>query len=196
MAGLERREGHGRARPRRRAAHLPRIAIEAGRDIHRQYRDIPHIHTRDEGASLTVDIARQAGAEHGIDHERRCGRIGAVERLHRPLPRRRSLRGIPGQGFTRAQQRNPNRVTAAGQHARGHEPVPAIVARPTDDEDGAARRQKTHRDIGDRAPGPLHQARARRAGRDGGGIRRAHRRDGEQLVFSNGRGHASPESQP
>ncbi len=90
--------------------------------------------------------------------------------------------GSPRIGREVARDLEPRRA----QHARDHEPVAAVVARPAHHRDAPARREPAH-DLGDAAARGLHQHDAGQAdlGRRGA-IERAHLRD------SDDRSHRAP----
>ena len=78
MAGLEAEEGDARARLDRDAAHLAGLAVEAGGDVDRKHAPAgagESIDALDDRFRRAIDVAREAGAEQGVDHAIGAGRI-------------------------------------------------------------------------------------------------------------------------
>ena len=69
MAGLAGGEGHGPGGSDRHAPHLTGIAVDAGRQVHRQNRPPRSIHALDSEPRRAFEIACEAGAEQSIDDD-------------------------------------------------------------------------------------------------------------------------------
>ncbi len=184
MAGLEPEEGDARARLDRDAAHLARSPIDAGGDVDREHAPAgagERIDALDDRFRFAVDVAREAGAEQGVDHTSGAVRIKRRGVEDPPVIARGGERRIAFQRFAFAQEPKLDRVAALSQKARGDEAVAAIAARAAEDDDPAARFGEPRRFVGDRKAGPLHERDARRSGGDGEAVSLAHFGRGQEL---------------
>jgi len=157
VAGLAAKEGDTFRRRDRAPHHRAGRAVDAACQIHGNDRRAARVHGRDHLRRLPGDRAIETGAEQRIDDDARAfedARGGRLERAAEPV---RRLRGIAFELGPVADQREPHGKSALRQQAAGDKPVAAVVARPGDDGDGAARRRPRGGGIGHGPAGVLHQ---------------------------------------
>ncbi len=133
------------------------------------------VHGGQRSGRRAVDRAAKTGAEDRVDDDARVSEPFAPRRLRRPagavrdrharhpLQRGQHDRGIAVNLRHRRGERDPDGDARAREVARDHEPVAAVVARAADDRDGPGAGTAVELapdDLGDAAPGVLHQQHA------------------------------------
>ena len=192
MARLEAEESDAGARLDRRAAHRAGFAVDPRGDV-----DAEHglagaregVDRLDATKRRAVEIARQPGAEQGVDDEIGGGEIDRLGGRDRTFPARRRQRRVAAQRRALAEQIEADAVAARAQEPRGDEAVAAVAARPADDGDAAGARRHARRLVGDRRAGALHQRDAGNAAGDGQPVGLAHFGRGQQFAMAAGIEH-------
>ncbi len=196
MASLHPKEGDGRVRLDRGAAHGAGGAVDAARNVDAD--DIlaacapPTVEALNQRAGVGVEIAREPGAEQGVDDE-----IGPLEfaferRTHRARPGGRRARRIAAQLLDRRQRRDAHLIALRFQQSRRDETIAAIIARAAKHQHAppACALQNLTRHSGQGDGGVLHQPHARNPALDRQAIGAGHLVGGEQFERE-GAGHGA-----
>ena len=124
MPRLQPEERHRQRCLRRKATHRAGSAIEPARHIHRNHTPRRAQRIGDDA----IHVPRQAGTEHGVDHQLRTCRLRRREWCGWTTPVRRGIGGIRA-GARRSQRSQRNRPAFLLQQPRRDIAVAAIVAR-------------------------------------------------------------------
>ena len=173
MPGFLPAEGHRQIGRHRRSANRATRTVDPGRDVDRHDRNARRVHGGDELRVQSFDVPREAGADKGIDNERRSVEHWRSPRLYGTGPLIRHPACVAREKSPVGSEADADRPARGLKEPRDHEAVAAVVAGPA--QNGCRAWRPALRDLlRDGTSGILHEDMARYPAIDRQAIDRSH----------------------